>query len=406
MKLSCIFCSKSPENCPIHSSKLYSATLNLKEIQEFNGVSPPTVFVGSKLKYPLVNIGVMSPSTKVNDPWVMDSPRYWAQNNYGIDDIINLRKQLINSKTTTSVREINNKYVIKMQELGMAINPVDIEVHLKKGVKINLSLDKVVTAMGPSGEISNFEVLNNIKVHNQVEKVYLDTDLKALNAVHFLHKKGFDEQNISQLLSIGVLGLKKNRKLVPTRLSITATDDIIGRKLINDIENFEVINKFCLYFGGYLGNYYIIMFLPANFSYEIFETYLPNNLSNFTSESITDYESSFGRTQYAMHTAGGYYTARLASLEKLNLIKKKASVLVLRFITSEYTIPLGVFVTREASRKTLSNNPIEFEDLTSMLSHTSNLIFNRFKYKIDKIFNKSKLLKDLREQKRLSYFFS
>jgi hypothetical protein len=37
-------------------------------------------------------------------------------------------------------------------------------------------------------------------------------------------------------LSIGVLGLKKDKKLVPTRWAITATDDILAKKLLEKVK--------------------------------------------------------------------------------------------------------------------------------------------------------------------------
>ena len=33
----------------------------LKSISKIDSISPPSVFIGSKLKYPLVNVGILSP---------------------------------------------------------------------------------------------------------------------------------------------------------------------------------------------------------------------------------------------------------------------------------------------------------------------------------------------------------
>ncbi|MBW3005053.1 hypothetical protein KY310_04440, partial [Candidatus Woesearchaeota archaeon] len=73
-------------------------------------------------------------------------------------------------------------------------------------------------------------------------------------------------------------------------------------------------------------------------------------------------------------------------------------------ITGEYAIPLGVWVTREAARKTLSNKPIKFSDKKLMLTYARNLIKKKFGVDIDFILKESVLLKDLGKQKRLSAF--
>ena len=403
MKVNCVFCSSNPKLCPIHAPKFINSK-EIKEIKEFSSVSPPTVFIGSKLKYPSVNIGVMSPPERVEDAWLLDSPNYWAQNNYSINEIIGLRRNLINSRKTSNAKELNDKYVTLFQEIGMAVNSVDINVELNKSVKMNLNFDDISAPRGPSAEIKKINVSQNIKIHSKVDKVYSDSDLKAVKALEYLYESGFNEQQLSQLLSIGTLGLKDNRKLVPTRLSITATDDILGKKLMKDIIDYKEIDNFRLYFGGYLGNYYLIMMIPSNFSYELFETYLSSFMKNFNFQSTSDYESYFGRKNYASQTAGGYYSVRLAILEKLNKIKRKASVVALRFITPAYFMPLGVFVTREAARKAVNSEYREFNALDDIVNYAKLLIYSKFKFKIDEIINKSKLIKDIKTQKRLNSY--
>ena len=40
------------------------------------------------------------------------------------------------------------------------------------------------------------------------------------------------------MIQAAIRSLKKNRRLVPTRFSITAVDDTLGKKLISEIKNF------------------------------------------------------------------------------------------------------------------------------------------------------------------------
>lgn len=403
MAINCFFCQRRLE-CPIHSKESFFKNKNLSSLKELSSASPPTVFVGSRLKYPQVNIGVMSPVQDTKQNWIYDAQNYWAQNNYTISDIVELRSQLLNSRTSTRVKDINqNKFVSSFQEIAMSDAPVQIELELKQKINFRLKFDSISLPQGASAPIQNLKITQNPKIPQKIEKVFSDTDLKALEALHYLYKSGFDEKTLSQLLTVGVLGQKKNRKLVPTRFSITATDDIIGKNLIQEIKQYKQIEQYQVYFGSYLGNYYLIILMPDLFSYELFETYLPDSRYAIP-DSLTDYESYFGAKTYATNTVGGYYAARLAILERLKDIKRQASALVLRFITSEYSTPLGVFVVRSATRKSLKNKIQEFNVLEDSLNYLKTFTKTIFKYDLDNILKNSKILKN-KEQTDLKKFF-
>ena len=218
-----------------------------------------------------------------------------------------------------------------------------------------------------------------------------------------MYKKGFEENTLTKLISTANLGLKKNRKLVPTRWSITAVDDTLGKDLIEEVKKFSV-GDYQLYFGGGWGNYYLIMFLPEVWSYELFEMYLnkkPNPWSQKGFFYSTDYEPYPGRKKYAEETAGGYYACRLGILEKMLNNKQQNSCLVLRFISNEYNIPLGVWVCREATRKSLQEKPLSFSTQELMFKYAHNLIKNKFGFDLKLLLNQSKLLKEKQQQKRL-----
>lgn len=403
MVVNCFFCQRRLD-CPIHSKENFFKNRDLSSIKELSSASPPSVFVGSRLKYPQVNIGVLSPIQDTKQNWIYDAQNYWAQNNYTISDIVELRSQLLNSRTQTKVKEINqNKFIAAFQEIAMSTKPVQIEIELKQKINFQLKFDNVSLPQGPVAPIQKLKITQNPDIPQKIDKVFSDTDLKAAEAIDYLYKSGFDEKVLSQLLTVGVLGQKKSRKLVPTRFSITATDDTLSKNIIKEIKQYRQIDDYQIYFSSYLGNYYLILLTPDLFSYELFETYLPDSRYS-APEPLTDYESYFGRKAYATNTAGGYYASRLAILEKLKELKRQAGALVLRFITSEYTTPLGVFVVRSATRKSIKNKIQNFSSLEESINYIKTFVKAIFKYDVDKILKNSKLLKN-KEQINLKKFF-
>ena len=370
--------------------------------------SAPAPFVG-RFGYPHVNVGVLSPQF-TGDTSQYDSPRLWSRENAAIGNIASLRYGLVNSRTQASVKEIQKggKFLDIIQEVGMAKKAVELEVNLKQAPQLQFRPEKEIIPFGPQAVIRNARITANPSVDSRVERVVSDTDLKAAPAIVSLYQKGFEESALNKILSVGSVGLKENRKLVPTRWSITAVDDTIGKQLIKDIKDLAV-GEYAAYFGGGWGNYYLLLFFPEVWSYELFETYLANPVNPWSKQGLmysTDYENYEGRKNYAEETAGGYYSCRISVLEKMKELKRQGSCLALRFITSEYNIPLGVWVCREATRKSLQEKPLTFADQGLMMKYAEELIKRKFGFDINLLLKESKLLKVKKEQKKLFEFSS
>ena len=377
---------------------------DLDKISELNTNSPPSVFVGSKLEYPLVNVGILSPLEKDDSAWVYDDAKYWAKHNFSIRDVIHLRDGLLNSRFQSKVTDsrLNKKFVQIAQNLALASRPVDIEIELKYRVNPDKRRDRILMPQGMRAPLKKAKITSNLKVHKKLDRVIND-EIKSVEGIEYLYKYNFDEYTLSKILSVGVLGLKKDRKLVPTRWSITATDDMIGKKLLKDIRDYKWMENYELFFGEFMGNCYLLMFFPNVFGYELFELYLPGSSWNPSNEikAATDMESYSGRKGYASNTAGGYYAARLPILEYLESIKRQAGVLAIRIELPTYWAGLGVWVVRESVRKALNNKKLEFDDMREMLESSRKIGMIKFGFDTSKILKKSKLLEQIKIQTTL-----
>ena len=388
-------------------SELGFKSRNLKNISKLDSVSPPSIFIGSKLKYPLVNVGILSPLEREDNAWVYDDAKYWANNNFQIGEVLRLRDNLLNSRFQSNVHDLRtSKNFIQMaQEIAIASKPVDLEIELKNKLNVGRSSDKVLTPHGMNARLKSAKITGNVPVHQKVDKVIND-DIKAVEGMETLYKSGFDEYTLSKILSVGVLGMKKNKKLVPTRWSITATDDALGKLLIKKIKDYPLIENYELFFGEFLGNQYLIMLFPHIWSYELFELYFPKSSWNPSAEikASTDYEDYRGRKEYASATAGGYYASRFPIIEYLNSIKRQASALVIRLETPSYWAGLGVWVVRESVRKALSHK-ISFDDEKELKESAKKIGIIKYNFDISELLTRSKFLKEKREQKSLNEFY-
>lgn len=379
---------------------IFFKTRKLEEL-DFLSNSPPSVFIGSKLKYPNVNVGVLTPSQPLKQVNILSNQNEWTNFNLSIKQILDLRNQLINSRYQTQVKTTTN-LTEKSQEIGMSLKPTDLEINLIKKPNYTKEDDKITAPIRLVAPLKNIRITENTNIHTKVDKVFNDTDMKAREAINYLYKNEFNEQFLQQLLSIGILGLKKNRRLVPTRFAITGVHDIIGKELMKEVKNNQPIEDHRLFYGYYLGNHYFILLLPNLFSYELFEYGIRYGQIK---DEMTDFEDYFGRKDYASNSVGGYYAVRLAVLEYLRKIKRQASAFIIRYETEEYWANLGVWVCETASKKAMSDKYISFYSRENALDFMKNFIFNKMKVNVDYVFKKSKLLNMIREQKGLRDFF-
>ena len=380
---------------------------DIKNISKLDSNSPPSVFIGSKLRYPLVNIGILSPLERDEDAWIYDDAKYWAENDFKIRDIIRLRSSLLNSRFQSRVQDsqLNKRFVKIAQEIAVASKPVDIEIELKHRLKLDKKRDKILTPHGMRGGLKKAKITSNVKIHRKVDKVIND-EIKASEGIDYLYKNNFDEYTLQKILSVGVLGLKKNKRFVPTKWSITATDDMLGKSLLKKVRDYKWIENHELFFGEFLGNQYMIFLFPDVFSFELFELYLPGSSWNPSSEikASTDFETYSGRKIYASNTAGGYYATRLPILEHLNKKKRQAGVLVIRIETPSYWAGLGVWVVRESVRKALARGTMKFDSREELIGGGRKIGKTKYKFNYENILKKSKLLNTIKTQRKLEEF--
>lgn len=364
------------------------------------GASPPALFVGS-YGYPRVSAGpLIPPLAQENEASVFEDPSAWA--NMQIEDIISMRSRMVRANTNLHVKDARSKdnpLLVKAQELALSRKPVDTEAWFFKAPKQELKFDAVLTPMGPSGLVKNFELTENPAVPKKVDYLVYDTDALAKDAITELLNSDIPTEHITRLFSIGLLG--KERKVVPTRWSITAVDDMAGKELADHIRDFPWISEIQLFSGTHFGNHFEVLILPRAYSFELIEIWLPKTVWSGESSWIgEDSEGLDGKKGYSP-LAGGYYAARLPVLEYLTEIKRQASVFVLREITPDYWAPLGVWVVREGMRKALQNPPQKFDSLEAAVSDLS----GRIKTSKTEWVQQAKMLSDFRFQTTLDFFF-
>ena len=361
---------------------------NLFSSKEIQGSSPPSIFVG-RYGYPKVAVGPMLPPVH-GDTSILDMPEKWLGKS--LEEIVNFRLNLIRGIKKLPVNQTEGRLIENLQEIAMSSNPTDTEIQFVKPTSPVTSIDDQTAPFGPIGEIKTAK-FSSSHATMSIEKVYYDYDLKADDAIMKLYNSGIDISKIQKCLSIGMMG--KNRKLVPTKWSITATDSIISKSLMLQILDFEIIDSINIFSFEHLGNLFAVILFPHRWIFEMQEAWHDGTSVGFGN----DYEDAKG-ISHNPSIAGAFFAAKLAVAEYLIKKQKQAGILILREIQPTYAVPVGVWQIREGIREAMRQSPLIVENIDDAIE----LSIKKMSVSKNEWIREGKMLK-LLQQKVITDFF-
>ena len=389
------------DRCPL-MIKFYSQqkTMPLIDMKDLAGSSPPSVFVG-RYGYPKVDIGPLLPP-EFGDTTIMDRPEMWMGKT--IDEIVDFRFRLVRGKYRIDATDFrkSGRIVDNVQELALTERPVDVEASFTQKPRGRIVLDDEVQPFGPSARMETMTIGNG-RFERNLEKGFYDTDMKAADAVVQAYRNGTLISEIEKAFSVGTMGVGRNRRFVPTRWSITAVDDIIGKDLLKTTKFYETIDDFRIYQWEQLDNRWIVMLMPCTWRFELIEAWYPNTTWNpmgKTVDIISDCEFFDGRTEYA-HIGGCYYASRMAVNELLTKERRTAGAVIMREAHPGYVMPVGVWNVRENVRAALKTTPYHYENLDQALAHVDRVM----DLKRDTWIRNSGVMRDWIVQRRIEDYY-
>jgi len=362
-----LLCGKA--RCPILvRHEFMMRTAPLVDRFELEGASPPGVFVG-RFGYPKVFVGPLVPPIH-GDTAVLDTPESWIGRS--LDEIVSFRAQLVRGMHRVHVLDVesSDRLVTRTREMALAASPVEVEAVFTKKPRNRLVLDDDAQPFGPSAPLRRLEV-GSARVDRHLDRAYADDDLLARTAVLELYDSGVSVSRIQRAFSVGAFGLAKQRKFVPTRWSITAVDDTIGRDLRETVQSFPLVPEIRVFEAVGFDDRFLVLQLPRPWRYECLEAWYPGTLWNpLGREAVLfgDHEGFEGRTTYAS-IGGCYYAARLAVAEALVAERRQAATVILRETHAGYIMPVGVWNVREHVREALRREPRRFGSMADALRY-------------------------------------
>jgi hypothetical protein len=386
--------------CPILLKyDAFAKTLPMVEGRELDGSCPPGVFVG-RFGYPRVSIGPLV-SPLHGDTLLYDTPEDWVGRS--VQEVVGFRTGLVRGKHPVRVTDAEkpSRMVEEIQLLSRARESVEVDVEFSRPPRGHLSLSDSLPPYGPSAPLQHV-TLDVRRVDEKIDRLASDTDALASVAVEELYTRRVPVSRIQRAFSAGTLGRRGRRRFVPTRWSITAVDDLLGKQNLERVRQLPELSEILLWRLTALDNRWLIAFLPGPFRYESIEAWYPNTLWNPSPERLVimgDHEGVRGRTTYAS-IGGCYYAARLAVSEAQLRHGRQGGAVILREVHPGEVLPLGVWNVREHVRAALVGPPLRVSDLKELDLR----IAETFAIPLDRWRSSSALLHEARTQRRLEQF--
>jgi hypothetical protein len=343
-------------------------------IAEMVGPSPPQLFVG-RYGYPDVRAGPSASWLSENDSELAPSATGDPADLFGrpLEEVAARHANLITGGQRMKVQEAQRpgQMLETTQEIAMAAHSVDVELDFASPILIGRSptFDSMSTPLGPTGEVLRAEVVGHPSIPRKVDSIAGETDLLATDAMDELSASSIGEAHISRLLSSGVLGRESARRLVPTRWSITATDDMLGKRLWRRARDLPSIDKVLVYEATYLDNRFHIILTPGLGAFHMLEAWTRGSLWSDSGGVIGDWEEMKPRAKYADRITGAYYAARLGVLEHMLSVGRSGACLIWRDIGEGYWAPVGVWLIRETVREAMKQTPKQFDSLKEAVDY-------------------------------------
>ena len=383
--------------CPILVKyHAFERTLPMVGGSELSGSSPPGVFVG-RYGYPKVSFGPLL-SAEHGSTELLDSPEDWVGRS--VAEVVGFRTSLV--RGTSPIRVTDAERPIRLLEdlqlLGIAAESAESETRFRRPPRGHLSLSDSTPPFGPSAPIERFR-LDVRRVDPHLERLSSDTAANARVAVGELYQRGVRVSRIQRAFSVGTLGRRGRRRLVPTRWSITAVDDLLSKANLERVRHLPELSEIQVHRLTALDNRWIVAFLPGAYRYESIEAWYPNTLWNPSTTRLVimgDHEGAQGRTTYAS-IGGCYYAARLATSEALLRLGRQAGVIVLREVHPGEILPLGVWNVREYVRAAMARPP----ERVATLAELGERIQETFAIPLERWLAASAVLHEARTQRRL-----
>ncbi len=222
--------------------------------------SPPGIVV-EPLKYPIVRASVLASTQASEFISIYDHPDSWR----GLDSdaILKMRKCLFRFGAQVDAKTMEpSPLVDTLQTVALSVNPLALHFEVSDIPQKDLVPLGGLLPTGPAVDARNATILNEPETSRVAEKI-TEQDIPAAEAIWKLLDYEYTLDQVARLMSVGLLGMKDNRRLIPTKSAYKATIDAFVNRAIMELIDRPLTSKFTLSTAELHGDVFTIFAQPG-----------------------------------------------------------------------------------------------------------------------------------------------
>lgn len=321
--------------------------------------SPPGLYVETT-RYPILQAGILASTEPLEWLSIYDHPESWR----GMDreTILSMRRHLYSLVLPIDAREMQPKdHIETLQTISLSVAPVALGVEV--GTLPPRHLGSQFGSQLPTSPVVNvrsLEILSNPEISKVAERI-TEKDIPAADAIWQLLDYEYSLEQVVRLMSIGLLGRKKNRRIIPMRSAYKAViDSFIDRSIMELIDR-PYTDDIQLYLGRVCNDSFTIVIRPGEprVDYLKIEDY-ESGCTRGTSFESTDIPTTDAKTSiYADHARFSAYRHMLADA-------KQSHIIIFHHSNQQRNRILGPWVIRAGVQEALQSSHVSIDDVSSL----------------------------------------
>jgi len=228
--------------------------------RQITAFSPPGIAIEAA-RYPFLMAGVLASTEPSEYLSIFDHPESWI----GLDReaIMSMRRQLYRFFVPIDARAMEPKsFVEVLQTIALSVSPIAIEIESANLPPRNLSALGGQLPAGTSVEINSLEIVSNPEI-SRVAKRITELDISAAEAAWKLFDYDYSLDQVSRLMSVGLLGRLDSRRFVPTRGAYKAVIDGFVSRCLIELSDKPISSTFKIGRAEVLGDNFTVFAQPG-----------------------------------------------------------------------------------------------------------------------------------------------
>ncbi len=283
------------------SGQTATTQLQLSDVsfrQDLTVFSPPGIYIESG-KYPRLRAGVLATPQPSEFISIYDHPEAWMGLNR--DAILSMRRNLYYFSLPVDARTMTPRYTVNtIQKIALSVSPVALNVEATTLPPRDLTMRSGSLPSSPEIRTDFLEIVSKPEVSKVAEKI-CEKDIPASEGILRLIDYDYSIEQVTRLLSVGLLGRHENRRLLPTSNASRVVADTIFAHVEDMFANTENEDAYRIHISRPVGEFMVVVTRPGRPALDYFriERYQGVTKRGFSSEDRTIGFSDAGTNSYA-----------------------------------------------------------------------------------------------------------